>query len=43
MSLLSINVKPSRATCWALSWLLFATGIGLYFYTAQTAAQGKSG
>jgi NitT/TauT family transport system permease protein len=35
MSLLTINVKPSRATCWALSWLLFATGIGLYFYTAQ--------
>ena len=35
MSLLSINVKPSRATCWVLSWLLFAAGIGLYFYTAQ--------
>jgi len=35
MSLLSINVKPSHATCWVLSWLLFAAGIGLYFYTAQ--------
>jgi len=35
MSLVSINVKPSRATCWVLSWLLFAAGIGLYFYTAQ--------
>lgn len=35
MSLLSINVKPSRAACWTLSWLLFATGITLYFYTAQ--------
>jgi NitT/TauT family transport system permease protein len=35
MSLLSINVKPSRAACWTLSWLLFATGIGLYFYAAQ--------
>jgi NitT/TauT family transport system permease protein len=35
MSLLSINVKPSRTACWTLSWLLFATGIVLYFYTAQ--------
>ena len=35
MSLLSINVKPSRAACWVLSWLLFAAGIGLYFYAAQ--------
>jgi NitT/TauT family transport system permease protein len=35
VSLLSINVKPSRAACWTLSWLLFATGIVLYFYTAQ--------
>jgi len=35
MSLLSINVKPNRAACWTLSWLLFATGITLYFYTAQ--------
>jgi len=43
MSLLSINVKPSRATCWVLSWLLFSAGIGLYFYNRATAAQGKSG
>jgi len=35
MNLVSINVKPSRAACWVLSWLLFAAGIGLYFYTAQ--------
>jgi len=35
MSLLSISARPSRLTCWALSWFLFATGICLYFYTAQ--------
>jgi NitT/TauT family transport system permease protein len=35
MSLLSINVKPNRVTCWTLSWFLFAAGIGMYFYTAQ--------
>jgi NitT/TauT family transport system permease protein len=35
MSLVNINVKPNRAACWTLSWLLFATGITLYFYTAQ--------
>jgi NitT/TauT family transport system permease protein len=35
MSLLSISVKPNRLTCWVLSWLLFAVGIGLYFFTAQ--------
>ncbi len=35
MSLLTINAKPSRLTCWVLSWLLFLAGIGLYFYTAQ--------
>jgi NitT/TauT family transport system permease protein len=35
MSLLSINVKPNRAATWTLSWLLFAIGIGLYFYAAQ--------
>ncbi|HUJ23267.1 MAG TPA: ABC transporter permease subunit [Bryobacteraceae bacterium] len=35
MSLLSISAKPSRVTSWTLSWLLFVTGIGLYFYTAQ--------
>jgi NitT/TauT family transport system permease protein len=35
MSLLNISARPSRLTCWILSWLLFVTGIGLYFYTAQ--------
>jgi NitT/TauT family transport system permease protein len=35
MSLLNISARPSRLTCWILSWLLFATGISLYFYTAQ--------
>jgi NitT/TauT family transport system permease protein len=35
MSLLSISARPSRLTCWVLSWFLFATGICLYFYTAQ--------
>jgi NitT/TauT family transport system permease protein len=35
MSLLSISARPSRLTCWALSWFLFAAGICLYFYTAQ--------
>jgi NitT/TauT family transport system permease protein len=35
MSLLSISASPSRLTCWVLSWFLFATGICLYFYTAQ--------
>jgi NitT/TauT family transport system permease protein len=35
MSLLNISARPSRLTCWILSWLLFATGIALYFYTAQ--------
>lgn len=35
MSLLTINVKPNRLTCWVISWLLFFAGIGLYFYTAQ--------
>jgi NitT/TauT family transport system permease protein len=29
-----INAKPSRLTAVALSWLLFAGGIGLYLYTA---------
>jgi NitT/TauT family transport system permease protein len=29
-----INAKPSRLTTVALSWLLFASGIGLYLYTA---------
>jgi NitT/TauT family transport system permease protein len=35
MSLLSISARPSRITCWVFSWLLFAVGISLYFYTAQ--------
>jgi len=35
MSLLNISARPSRLTCWILSWVLFATGISLYFYTAQ--------
>jgi NitT/TauT family transport system permease protein len=35
MSVLSISARPSRLTCWALSWFLFAAGICLYFYTAQ--------
>jgi NitT/TauT family transport system permease protein len=35
MSLLSIHAQPSRGASWVLSWLLFAIGIGLYFYTAQ--------
>ena len=35
MSLLNISARPSRLTCWILSWLLFATCISLYFYTAQ--------
>ncbi|HLN02047.1 MAG TPA: ABC transporter permease subunit [Bryobacteraceae bacterium] len=35
MSLLNICAKPSRAATWTLSWLLFATGIVMYFYTAQ--------
>jgi NitT/TauT family transport system permease protein len=35
MSALSISARPSRLTCWALSWFLFAAGICLYLYTAQ--------
>ena len=35
MSLLNISARPTRLTCWILSWLLFATGISLYFYTAH--------
>jgi NitT/TauT family transport system permease protein len=34
-----INAKPSRLTTVALSWLLFAGGIGLYLYT--TAARHR--
>src|SRR5258708_23171689 len=29
-----IHAKPSRAVTLALSWFLFAAGIGLYFYVA---------
>jgi NitT/TauT family transport system permease protein len=35
MSFLNICAKPGRAATWTLSWLLFAGGIVLYFYTAQ--------
>jgi NitT/TauT family transport system permease protein len=35
MSLLNICAKPSRTATWTLSWLLFATGIVMYFYTAE--------
>jgi len=31
---LSIHAKPRRFTATLLSWLLFAIGVGLYFYTA---------
>jgi len=39
MSFLNIHAKPSRTACWALSWFLFAIGIGLYLYTAQKRHQ----
>ncbi|MCU1276073.1 MAG: transporter permease, partial [Bryobacterales bacterium] len=39
MGLLNISARPSRLTCWILSWLLFATGISLYFYTANRRHQ----
>jgi NitT/TauT family transport system permease protein len=39
MSLLNICAKPSRTATWTLSWLLFATGIVMYFYTAQKRHQ----
>jgi NitT/TauT family transport system permease protein len=39
MSLLNIHAKPSRGACWAMSWFLFAVGVGLYFYTAQKRHQ----
>jgi NitT/TauT family transport system permease protein len=35
VSVLEIHAHPGRATAWILSWLLFITGIGAYFYTAQ--------
>jgi NitT/TauT family transport system permease protein len=34
MSLLSIHAQPSRTTTLVLSWLLFAAGIGSYFFVA---------
>src|SRR5580692_220496 len=34
--LFHIDAQPGRLTSWALSWFLFAAGIGLYFYTAHT-------
>ena len=30
-----VHAKPNRITTIVLSWMLFATGIGLYFYVAQ--------
>jgi len=30
-----VHAKPNRLTTIVLSWVLFATGIGLYFYVAQ--------
>jgi len=30
-----VHAKPNRLTTIVLSWVLFATGIGLYFYAAQ--------
>jgi len=39
MSLLNICAKPGRTATWTLSWLLFATGIVMYFYTAQKRHQ----
>ena len=35
MSLLNICARPGRTATWTLSWLLFATGFVMYFYTAQ--------
>ena len=35
MSFLRIHAQPGRTAAWSLSWFLFATGIALYFYTAQ--------
>ena len=34
MSLLSLSARPSRVTCWVLSWFLFAAGISFYFTTS---------
>jgi len=35
MSFLRIDAQPARASAWALSWLLFAVGIGAYFFAAE--------
>jgi NitT/TauT family transport system permease protein len=35
MSLFRIQAQPRRFTAWTLSWLIFAAGAVLYFYTAQ--------
>jgi NitT/TauT family transport system permease protein len=35
VSFLRIHAQPGRTVAWTLSWLLFATGIVLYFYAAE--------
>ena len=30
-----IHAKPGRTLTWVLSWMLFATGLAAYFYTAE--------
>ncbi|MCU1260737.1 MAG: binding-protein-dependent transport system inner rane component [Bryobacterales bacterium] len=35
MELFAINAQPSRTITWILSWLLFAAGIGSYFWVAR--------
>lgn len=39
MSLLSLSARPSRVTCWVLSWFLFAAGI--FFYLTISATRHK--
>ena len=34
MKLLAINAEPGRISAVVLSWLLFAAGIGFYFYAS---------
>ena len=34
-----VHAKPSRVTTIVLSWMLFAVGLGLYFYTSQKRHQ----
>jgi disulfide bond formation protein DsbB len=34
-----VHAKPNRVTTIALSWFLFAAGVGLYFYVAQKRHQ----